>query len=95
MFILDASSILEMDSTGLHAISEVHKFLKDRAIEMYLSGVIGPVRDLLHRAGMMEKIGKENQFMHLNDAMECFLTRHDEEVNVWTKRAIQTNFKEI
>ena len=93
LFVLDASSILEMDSTGLQALREFLRFLQERQVEFYISGVIGPVRDIMFKANLSNDIGEENQFMNPNDAVEAYLTRHDDSVNIWKSGAIQTNHK--
>lgn len=91
LVILDASSMSDVDSTGLSAIEELNTYLEEQGVEFYLSGAIGPVRDLLHQAGIMEQIGEKNQFMYVNDAVRYFKQHeHDEDIE-WTSNAIQTN----
>ncbi len=70
VFILNAFSMTSMDSTGLNALEEIHQFLEKNDIELYITGVRGPVRDLFHRSGFMDTIGKENQFMDVHQAVE-------------------------
>ncbi len=91
LLILDAASITDMDSTGLSALEEISNSLKEEDVKFYISGAIGPVRDLLHRAGVMEKIGEKNQFMYVNDAVRYFKQHEYEEDIEWTQNAIQTN----
>ncbi len=94
LLILDASSILTVDSTGMHAMEEVLHFLKSNGIDFYISGAMGMVRDRFTKAGLMRQIGAENQFMIINDAVSAYLTRDDDSVNIWTKLAIQANEEE-
>ncbi|MFK7983211.1 MAG: SulP family inorganic anion transporter [Saprospiraceae bacterium] len=89
--ILDASSIHDIDSSGLNALSETNTFLKSKEIKLYISDIIGPVRDRLYKAGLMDEIGKENQFMYLEDAVACYQKRNNNETDFWTVSAIQTN----
>jgi SulP family sulfate permease len=93
LVILDASSISDVDSTGLNAVEELNTHLEEQGVEFYLSGAIGPVRDLLHQAGIMEQIGEKNQFMYVNDAVRYFKQHEDNEDIEWTSNAIQTNVK--
>ncbi len=90
--ILDASSIHDIDSSGLNALGETNTFLKNRQIKFYIAGIIGPVRDRLYQSGLMEEIGKENQFMYLEDAVGCYQKRKNKETDLWVDSAIQTNY---
>ncbi|MCB0662221.1 MAG: solute carrier family 26 protein [Saprospiraceae bacterium] len=77
-FVLDASCIEDVDSTGIHALEEIIDYLKDKGIQFQISGAIGPVRDILRKTGLLDKIGEENHFMYLQDAEEHF----KEKINV-------------
>ncbi len=70
LLILSAYSITNMDSSGLHALEESLAFLKNNNIEFYITGVRGPVRDLFHKSDFIDKLGKENQFMDVHQAVE-------------------------
>ncbi len=95
LLILDCSSIHDIDSTGVHALEEVMQYLQTRGIRFYLAGVIGPVRDRLYRYGLMEKIGLQNQFLKISDALQYYRTTEEETITEgWTYRALQTNLKE-
>ena len=78
MLLLDASSFHEIDSSGLHAITEMVEELQQKNIEFYLSGAIGPVRDLLTEAGFNDLIGKRRQFMYIDDAMRYYNDKEGE-----------------
>ncbi len=79
LFILDASSILDIDSSGLHILEEVIDYLRKEGILFYVSGVIGPVRDLFFKTGLSEKIGRDQQFMYIHDAVESYHQREDKD----------------
>ncbi|MCP9237021.1 SulP family inorganic anion transporter [Lewinella sp. JB7] len=70
--ILDAHTINDLDTTGLHALEQLHDKLGSRRIELYLSGVIGPVRDILYRSGLMERMGVGSHFLSIQDAIRHF-----------------------
>ena len=94
LLILDASSIHDIDSSGINAFEEFISFLNQRKVQIYLSGVIGPVRDTLMKHGLIEKIGTRNYFMYIHDAVEAFHKRQESgEEDSWTPDAIQTNEK--
>ena len=67
--ILDAHTINDLDTSGLFALEQLHQSLAERGVELHLTGVIGPVRDILFRSGFMEKLGPDRQFLSLQDAL--------------------------
>ncbi len=90
-FILDSSSIQSIDSTGLQALEEVIDFMHSKNIRFMMSGVIGPVRDLLYKTGTMEKMGRENYFMYIINAVDAFKESKNGKSPNWSPNAIQTN----
>ncbi len=93
LVILDARSIHDIDSTGLHALEEMHLYLRKMGIKFYLSSVIGPVRDFLVKTGMMERIGHENQFMRVKDAVTFYQTQSRDQIKYDSGDAVQNNVK--
>jgi SulP family sulfate permease len=93
LVILDASSILDIDSSGLDGIKDIHKFLVDNGIQLFISGMLGQVRDTFQRSGLMEKIGAKKHFMYINDALYFYQSEEDEKHAIWTDHAIQYNLK--
>jgi len=69
---IDAKSIHDIDSSGLHCLNELYNWLARNNIEVYFTAAIGPVRDLIIKSGLYEKIGKEQHFMYLHDAIEDY-----------------------
>ncbi len=94
LVIIDATSMHELDSSGTQALEEVVQFLKDRQIKLSICGVIGPVRDRLYRFGLMYKIGAEQHFMNVHQAVLAHQTRDQQGQMHWSKRALQTNAEE-
>ncbi len=54
--LLDASGINDLDATGAEMLSEVMPDLEDRGVALHLTDIKGPVRDVLHRAGIWEQL---------------------------------------
>jgi SulP family sulfate permease len=71
-FILDASAMNYIDSTGIHALERAHELLEEKGIKLVIAAAIGPVRDKLKRTGMTKKIGEENFFFDIDDAVQYF-----------------------
>jgi len=93
VFILNALSITSMDSTGLNALEEIHQFLEKNEVELYITGVRGPVRDLFYKSGFMNLLGKENQFMDVHQAVEYYKNR-DAFKGRKFQNVLQTNVEE-
>ncbi len=92
VLLLDASSIHDMDSSGLHTLEEIHDFLEQHKIIFGLSGAIGPIRDLLSKSGLMDLIGKENQFVNIHSAVQYYHAENEDQQQ-WVEGAIQNNVK--
>ncbi len=71
--VLDASSISDLDSSGVRAFEQVLDTLRTLRIQVYLAGVIGPVRDALQRYHLIEKLGgPEFLFFSVHEAVEAY-----------------------
>ncbi len=54
--VLDASGINDIDATGVEMFGEVLTELEERGVSLHLSGVKGPVRDVLRRSGIWDRL---------------------------------------
>lgn len=88
MVLLDASNINSVDSTGVHALEAIHRYLNKKNVTFLISGVVGPVRDSLAKTGFMKKLGEKNQFLDVHQAMACYTNN---ESTKWHPDAIQSN----
>jgi SulP family sulfate permease len=70
--VLDASSIGEVDSSGILAFKNLSETLSSKGIALYLAGVIGPVRDKLQAFGLLRQIGEGRLFFSIQEAVEAF-----------------------
>lgn len=93
-FYLDATNIHDLDSSGLHALKESYRYLKKRGVQLCICGATGPVRDLLFKSGLMEEIGKENNFVYVHTAHQFHLKQlgQIQEELESEADALQTNF---
>ena len=69
--IIDASGIQDIDTTGLQHLELIVQELKDDDIKVYITEVIGPVRDILETSGIRKLIGEDNQFLSTNQAVKA------------------------
>lgn len=70
--IINAESISYVDSSALHALEEFVKKYRSRNIKIYFTGVIGPVRDALRKAQLLDEIGEDNLYMTVQQAVNAF-----------------------
>jgi SulP family sulfate permease len=77
--VVDGTSINDLDTTAIEALVSVFESLEEMDIELHLTGLIGPVREVVRRSGLYGLLG-ENQF-HLDphEAVVSVLRRWDEE----------------
>ncbi len=87
--IIDASSITDIDSSGVHILKDIIDLLHTRSIRFCFADAIGPVRDILYKTGLMELIGSQNHFMHVSDAIDDFEGKRHELIKARTEQAIQ------
>jgi len=68
--ILNAESINYIDSSAVHMLRQAIKELKANGIKLVIAGAIGPTRDIIHKSGLIDDIGKENLFVKTHEAFE-------------------------
>jgi len=67
--VLDATAIASMDSTGAAALGELCAELADRGVLLVIAEAHAPLRDMLERTGLHERIGNEHLFRTVADAV--------------------------
>ncbi|MBU2874659.1 SulP family inorganic anion transporter [Marinobacter salexigens] len=70
--LISASSLNQVDSTGLDTLQDIWSFLDARGITLYLSGPKLPLREALSRTGLAQHIKEENIFATDSKAIETF-----------------------
>jgi SulP family sulfate permease len=68
--VLDASGINDIDATGSDTLSEILVEFEERGVDLHLSDVKGPVRDVLRRAGIWDRLG-DRVHTSTHDAVEA------------------------
>ena len=72
---LDASAIVQVDSTAAAMLDEVRAELAAQGIALGLAELHADARALLDRAGVIARIGPEMIFDDLEDALRAFEAR--------------------
>lgn len=67
--VLSAESIAYLDATGTDMLTALLDALEAGDISLKVAGAIGPVRDVLERAGLMERIGRDHFYTRIPAAL--------------------------
>jgi SulP family sulfate permease len=89
--ILDASQMHDIDSTGIHILSDLILDLKKRNIDLHVCEANGVVRDMLYKSGLMNEKEKHHMTVH-NAITEIHFQNPSSDDDVIN--AMQTNVKE-
>jgi SulP family sulfate permease len=93
LIVLNAEAISTLDSSAVHMLRALIEEYRNHGIEIYLAAVIGPVRDVLYKSGLIDLIGVDNLFLQVYDAVAHF-DHADEQSDVPLRSvAVQTKIK--
>jgi SulP family sulfate permease len=70
--ILNAEAINYIDSTASNMLRRVIEKLYEQGIHLFITGAIGPTRDILFTSGIMEVLPKECLFVETKEAVTFF-----------------------
>ena len=88
--ILDSRGINGMDSTAIHALQDLVADYHKRDIRFLMTNVKGPVRDVMRKTKLRAKIGEDNFFLSIQDALVYLETNIKEHQNL----TLQTNIED-
>ena len=70
--VFDASGINQLDSSALDALEDFDAEAGQRGIRVVYSAVKGPVRDMMERGGLLQRLRRDDRiFTRTHDAVEC------------------------
>ncbi len=72
LIIIDGESINSIDSSGVYMLNDVITKYRSKNIDIAFTGMKGPVRDVLEKSGIIEKIGYQNCFLSIQEAVDAF-----------------------
>jgi len=72
LIIIDGESINSIDSSGVYMLNDVITKYRSMHIDITFTGMKGPVRDVLEKSGIIKKIGYQNCFLSIQEAVDAF-----------------------
>jgi SulP family sulfate permease len=79
--VVDGSSINDLDTTAIGALFSVVEALDEMGIELHLTGLIGPVREVVRRSGLHGLLGEDRFHLDPHEAVVEVLERWDAQDN--------------
>jgi SulP family sulfate permease len=67
--VIDGTSINDLDTTAIEALRSVIETLEEQGIALHFTGLIGPVREVMVRSGLLDKLGSDHFHMDPHDAI--------------------------
>jgi len=75
--IIDGSTINMLDTTATDSLKSIIKTLRGWDMELYMSGLKGPVRDVIEKSGLKEFLGPDHYCEDPHEAVERILEKMD------------------
>jgi len=75
--VVDGSSVNDLDTTAIGALVSVIESLEEMGIELHLTGLIGPVREVVRRSGLHTRLGEDRFHLDPHEAVVRVLERWD------------------
>lgn len=70
--IIDGESINNLDSSAVYALNEILDYYHKREIQIAFTGLKGPVRDIIKRSGIQDRLGEDHFFMSIQEAVDFY-----------------------
>lgn len=70
--VVDAEGVSDIDSTALQEFGELLDDLEAADVSVSLARVRKPVLDMLDRGGLLDRIGRDNVYLEVDDAVEHY-----------------------
>jgi SulP family sulfate permease len=77
--VIDGSTINNLDTTATDKLKSMVTTLKNWDIELYITGLKGPVRDVIDKSGLREFLGEDHYFRDPHEAISHILEIMDRE----------------
>lgn len=81
--VLAAEPVTDIDVTAASVLDDLHQLLRERGIDLNFAEMKGPVKDLLSRYELFDKIGAAHFFPTVGAAVAAYLDAYDVEWRDW------------
>jgi MFS superfamily sulfate permease-like transporter len=81
--VVAAEPITDVDVTAADALAELDRELHEAGMDLCFAEMKGPVKDWLKRYGLFTRLGTENFFPTIGEAVDRYLTAHKVEWQDW------------
>jgi len=88
--IIDGESLNSLDSSAIYALNEIHRYFNNKNVQIAFTGLKGPVRDIVGRSGLVQKVGEDHFFMSIQEAVDYFQSGFKNKIK-YTQYINQTN----
>jgi SulP family sulfate permease len=75
MVVLDCGAMFDLDVTAAETLEELDRELDERGITLVLAEPHAPMRHVLRRSGLLEKLGPENIFPTVDGSVRAYIQR--------------------
>ncbi len=89
VLILRMRTVLSMDATALRALDEVYEQTRRDGSRLFLAGVHTQPLIAMDRAGLLDKIGVDNMFENVNDALKAARALVSTTQEKWEEATVQ------
>ncbi|MBD3615722.1 MAG: sulfate permease [Gracilimonas sp.] len=76
--IIDGTTIGDLDVSAMDSLLMIIETLKKEGIELYISGLIGPVRDVIRKSDISTFVKSDRFFNTVHDGVKAALKRQDD-----------------
>jgi len=73
--IIDASTMNDLDTTAVGVLMFVAETLRSRGVDLYISGLKGPAKDVVQRSGLEAALGTDHFFLSPHRAVKHILAK--------------------
>ncbi|SNY95299.1 SulP family inorganic anion transporter [Flagellimonas pacifica] len=87
--ILNAEAINYIDSSAAAQLVRIVQDLQSKGMQFFITGAIGPTRDIFHSSGLIDVIGKENLFVKTVEAVD-YCSNQKERSKIQEKISLQS-----
>lgn len=74
--VIAAEPITDVDITASNVLYDLHRALHHAGMDLFFAEMKGPVKDSLKRYGLFHRLGIDNFFPTIDQAVESYLTAH-------------------